>query len=204
MLHVLDEKWKDHLYDLDQLRGAIHYRSWGQKDPLIEYKQEAYTMFVDLMNDIYHTFSERFFHVQLVFDEPAPLRRRVGRTARTATAAGGSRWCRSRRATADQAVQRARHPRGHPAEELRAPRTRGRRDAGGMLGTVEIGPDESPNDGDVLARPRAGRRRRPRMRADGTVADRRRTRATGRRCGATTRAPCGSGRKFKKCHGATL
>ena len=52
MLNVLDEKWKDHLYDLDQLRGAIHYRSWGQKDPLIEYKQEAYSMFVDLMNEI--------------------------------------------------------------------------------------------------------------------------------------------------------
>ena len=48
---MLDEKWKDHLYDLDQLRNAIHYRSWGQKDPLVEYKQEAYTMFVDLMTD---------------------------------------------------------------------------------------------------------------------------------------------------------
>src|SRR5688572_17317354 len=60
MLNVLDEKWKDHLYDLDQLRSAIHYRSWGQKDPLIEYKQEAYSMFVDLMNDIFNTFTERF------------------------------------------------------------------------------------------------------------------------------------------------
>ena len=72
MLNVLDEKWKDHLYDLDQLRNAIHYRSWGQKDPLIEYKQEAYTMFVDLMNDIYNTFTERFLKVQLVFEPPAP------------------------------------------------------------------------------------------------------------------------------------
>jgi preprotein translocase subunit SecA len=68
MLNVLDEKWKDHLYDLDQLRGAIHYRSWGQKDPLIEYKQEAYTMFVDLMSDIQHTFTERFLRAQLVFN----------------------------------------------------------------------------------------------------------------------------------------
>src|SRR4030095_7950939 len=72
MLNVLDEKWKDHLYDLDQLRGAIHYRSWGQKDPLIEYKQEAYTMFVDLMNDIFNTFTERFFRAQLVFQQPQP------------------------------------------------------------------------------------------------------------------------------------
>jgi preprotein translocase subunit SecA len=68
MLNVLDEKWKDHLYDLDQLRGAIHYRSWGQKDPLIEYKQEAYTMFVDLMGDIHSTFTERFLRAQLMFN----------------------------------------------------------------------------------------------------------------------------------------
>jgi preprotein translocase subunit SecA len=72
MLNVLDEKWKDHLYDLDQLRNAIHYRSWGQKDPLIEYKQEAYTMFVDLMQDVYHTFSERFMKAQLILNEPEP------------------------------------------------------------------------------------------------------------------------------------
>ena len=72
MLNVLDEKWKDHLYDLDQLRNAIHYRSWGQKDPLIEYKQEAYTMFVDLMHDVHHTFAERFLRVQVQFDAPAP------------------------------------------------------------------------------------------------------------------------------------
>jgi preprotein translocase subunit SecA len=42
MLQVLDDKWKDHLYDLDLLRNAIQYRAWGQKDPLVEYKQEAF------------------------------------------------------------------------------------------------------------------------------------------------------------------
>ncbi|HVZ77112.1 MAG TPA: hypothetical protein VG818_03925, partial [Gemmatimonadaceae bacterium] len=44
MLNVIDEKWKDHLYDLDQLRNSIQYRSYGQKDPLVEYKEEAYAM----------------------------------------------------------------------------------------------------------------------------------------------------------------
>ena len=72
MLGVLDEKWKDHLYDLDQLRSAIHYRGWGQKDPLLEYKQEAFTMFEDLVGDIANTFTERFLRVQLVVDQPAP------------------------------------------------------------------------------------------------------------------------------------
>ena len=72
MLNVLDEKWKDHLYDLDQLRSAIQYRSWGQKDPLIEYKHEAFSMFEDLMRDIQHTFTERFLKVQLVFEDAPP------------------------------------------------------------------------------------------------------------------------------------
>jgi preprotein translocase subunit SecA len=72
MLGVIDEKWKDHLYDLDQLRSAIHYRSWGQKDPLVEYKQEAYTLFVDLMHDVANTFTDRFLKAQIVFEEPVP------------------------------------------------------------------------------------------------------------------------------------
>jgi preprotein translocase subunit SecA len=72
MLNVLDEKWKDHLYDLDQLRASIHYRSWGQKDPLVEYKQDAYGMFVDLMHDVANTFTERFLKAQLIFEPAAP------------------------------------------------------------------------------------------------------------------------------------
>ena len=65
MLSVLDEKWKDHLYDLDQLRNAIHYRSYGQKDPLVEYKREAYDMFEDLMRDIHGSFTERYLKIQV-------------------------------------------------------------------------------------------------------------------------------------------
>ncbi len=76
MLSVIDEKWKDHLYDLDQLRAAIQYRAWGQKDPLIEYKTEAYDMFVGLMDDLRSTFAERWLKLQIDVG-PAP---RPGRT----------------------------------------------------------------------------------------------------------------------------
>ncbi len=65
MLNALDEKWKDHLYDLDQLRNAIQYRAYGQLDPLVEYKKEAYEMFEDLMRDIQSTFTERFLKIQV-------------------------------------------------------------------------------------------------------------------------------------------
>jgi len=72
MLSVLDERWKDHLYDLDLLRNAIQYRAWGQKDPLVEYKREAFEMFEDLMHDIQSTFTERFFKIQVSADPPPP------------------------------------------------------------------------------------------------------------------------------------
>ncbi len=72
MLAVLDERWKDHLYDLDQLRNAIQYRAWGQKDPLVEYKREAFEMFEDLMHDIQSTFTERFLKIQVSAERPEP------------------------------------------------------------------------------------------------------------------------------------
>lgn len=49
VLQVIDEKWKDHLREMDDLKEGIHLRAYGQKDPLLEYKGEAYRMFVELI-----------------------------------------------------------------------------------------------------------------------------------------------------------
>ena len=70
LLSVLDDKWKDHLYDLDSLKASISFRGWGQKDPLIEYKKESYNMFVDLMQDIRKTVSSLLFRAQLGERQP--------------------------------------------------------------------------------------------------------------------------------------
>jgi preprotein translocase subunit SecA len=70
MLNVIDEKWKDHLYDLDQLRNAIHFRAYGQKDPLVEYKREAFEMFEDLVKDVQNTFTEQFLKIQIQAEPP--------------------------------------------------------------------------------------------------------------------------------------
>ena len=69
-LGVIDEKWKDHLYDLDQLRNAIQYRAYGQKDPLVEYKKEAFEMFEDLIRDLRATFADRYLKVQVSAEGP--------------------------------------------------------------------------------------------------------------------------------------
>jgi preprotein translocase subunit SecA len=51
-LQVIDEKWKDHLREMDDLKEGIHLRAYGQKDPLVEYKTEAFNMFVELLDMI--------------------------------------------------------------------------------------------------------------------------------------------------------
>ena len=49
MLQVIDGKWRDHLREMDDLKEGIHLRGYGQKDPLVEYKTEAFKMFMELM-----------------------------------------------------------------------------------------------------------------------------------------------------------
>lgn len=52
VLSVLDQKWKDHLREMDDLKEGIGLRAYGQKDPLVEYKGEAFKIFVELLNQI--------------------------------------------------------------------------------------------------------------------------------------------------------
>jgi preprotein translocase subunit SecA len=52
MLHVIDDQWKDHLLSMDHLKEGIGLRGYGQKDPLVEYKKESYTLFQDMMDRI--------------------------------------------------------------------------------------------------------------------------------------------------------
>jgi preprotein translocase subunit SecA len=149
MLGVLDEKWKDHLYDLDQLRHAIQYRAYGQRDPLVEYKREAFEMFEDLMRDVQLTFTERFLKIQ-VTAEPAP---------------------------------RPAPPRRPPP----APAPSGTDDliSGAMPATRNGPPAPPPPPGlrSNLGAPNRGMSSVPEV-------------------GRNEPCPCGSGKKYKKCHGA--
>lgn len=52
MLQVIDTKWREHLREMDDLKEGIHLRGYGQKDPLVEYKTEAFKMFMDLLDQI--------------------------------------------------------------------------------------------------------------------------------------------------------
>jgi preprotein translocase subunit SecA len=52
MLTVIDEKWKEHLREMDDLKEGINFRAYGQKDPLIEYKKDGFQLFVQMLEDI--------------------------------------------------------------------------------------------------------------------------------------------------------
>ena len=64
-LRTIDEKWKDHLYSMDQLREGINLRAYGQKNPLLEYKSEGFKMFQEMMNDMSAITIKRLFRTQL-------------------------------------------------------------------------------------------------------------------------------------------
>ena len=162
MLSVLDERWKDHLYDLDQLRNAIQYRAWGQKDPLVEYKREAFEMFQDLMHDIQSTFTERFLKIQVSAEPP-------------------------REAAPRRPPLRETGPAPEPAPMEPAPAS---------SDDLFMGPPPR-----AVPPPPPGHRAAPPVcRALGPGG--RPAAATVPEVGRNDPCPCGSGKKYKKCHGA--
>jgi len=74
ILKVVDAHWMDHLDAMDQLRQGIGLRAYGQRDPLIEYKQEAYNMFQEMIEDIQAEAVRYCMHVHLVKAPQAPVK----------------------------------------------------------------------------------------------------------------------------------
>ena len=160
LLQIIDERWREHLHDMDYLREGIHLRGFAQIDPLVAYKNEGFEMFTGLMNAIWEEFGRYIFVVEVEVD---------GQNG-AASAAGRSSWGGAGQHQLHRRVLlRRRHRRG-PAQ--RAPGRPGRHGLrrGGRGEPVQ------------LWRPR-------------TVAEE-------DRIGRNDPCWCGSGKKYKKCHGA--
>src|SRR5215211_6428884 len=65
LLQIIDQKWREHLYDMDYLREGIHLRGFAQIEPIVAYKNEAYTLFQDLMSTIWSDFAKMIFNVEV-------------------------------------------------------------------------------------------------------------------------------------------
>jgi preprotein translocase subunit SecA len=68
LLQVIDNRWREHLFDMDYLREGIHLRGFAQIDPLVAYKNEGYTMFSELMHSIWDEFSKLIFRAEIEID----------------------------------------------------------------------------------------------------------------------------------------
>ena len=73
ILRTIDEKWKDHLYAMDQLREGINLRAYGQKNPLLEYKSEGFKLFQQIMADMNSLTIQRLFRTQIQGMEHKPV-----------------------------------------------------------------------------------------------------------------------------------
>jgi preprotein translocase subunit SecA len=72
LLQVIDNRWREHLFDMDYLREGIHLRGFAQIDPLVAYKNEGFAMFEELMHSIWEEFSKLVFHAEIELG-PEPL-----------------------------------------------------------------------------------------------------------------------------------
>lgn len=72
MLRVVDSKWMDHLDAMDALKEGINLRAYGQKNPLVEYKFEAYEMFEEMVDSIKRTVVTFLYHIQVTYNKPVP------------------------------------------------------------------------------------------------------------------------------------
>ena len=70
LLQIIDERWREHLHDMDYLREGIHLRGFAQIDPLVAYKNEGFDMFTELMNNIWDEFARYVFNVEVEVQQP--------------------------------------------------------------------------------------------------------------------------------------
>ena len=163
LLQIIDSRWREHLYDMDYLREGIHLRGFAQIEPIVAYKNEAFTLFRDLMNTIWADFARMVFHVEVEIEGEngagqAPAAPAWGSGGGSSTTGGRVSYSGGSGSAQPSALAAA--AAGAPAE---------------YAGAEEVEPI-----------PAVEQRR---LSADQQV-------------GRNDPCWCGSGKKFKKCHGA--
>jgi len=148
ILDVVDSQWKDHLLSLDHLKEGIGLRGYGQKDPLVEFKKEAFGLFEDMMTRIDNE-TVRFLYLMQVQRNDAPGAPPAGATAEPAA------------------------PRTPPTPVLDALESKRRRAERNMQ-MISGGMQQAEAPKPIRA---------------------------GAKVGRNDPCPCGSGKKYKKCHG---
>jgi preprotein translocase subunit SecA len=161
ILDVVDAQWKDHLLSLDHLKEGIGLRGYGQKDPLVEFKKEAFVLFEDMMARIDNETIRYLFHIQVQVQpaQPAEVVHAAAPRARADVAVASA---------AARATEQTQLPAF--AREMERKHQRQEREL-----QYQTGPAQAEAPKPVRA---------------------------GAKVGRNDPCPCGSGKKYKKCHGA--
>ncbi len=167
LLQVIDNRWREHLFDMDYLREGIHLRGFAQIDPLVAYKNEGFAMFEELMHSIWEEFSRLIFHVEVDI-APAEAEQAFAPVEGPAALdySGGTLEAQP---SALHEVAAATGPVGTPGVP-------------GVTGDTHPAVPEVPQNGDEVIETKVNTERE--------------------NIGRNDPCWCGSGKKFKKCHGA--
>jgi preprotein translocase subunit SecA len=203
VLSVLDRKWREHLYEMDYLQEGINLRGYGQRDPLVEYQREAFDMFGAMMEGIKEESVSFLFNLEVQIEAPPAEATQLDASAFPAPAMAESAIGNG----ADLGVTGEPVPSAAPAAFTNRVETQ----------AAEVAaPDERQRVSEVLGQVLGAPKRpaqlsysAPTVDGEGGV-----TRSSGPSGDGGTSGsaygnvsrnapcPCGSGRKFKRCHGA--
>jgi preprotein translocase subunit SecA len=193
MLSVLDRLWKDHLLDMDHLKEGIGLRGYAQQDPLVAYKKESFEMFEAMMLRFQEDTARNLFRMQILAPDGTPIES-LEQLAQLQSA--------SRPPMPPPPPMQQQLPMNgttnHPAE---APEFSGN----GALAAPPVVPTRAPST-TIDALEREFQRTKQRdlaaaRNAGGSATATATPRKTGETVGRNDPCPCGSGKKYKKCHG---
>ena len=156
MLQIVDAQWKDHLYSLDHLKEGIGLRGYGQRDPLVEYKKESFTLFQAMKERVDEEIVGYLWRMRPILSEDTAVVR-------------------------PQAQRRPPITLNNPSAE--APSAFGARATTSVESAFGARAQQPARVGGDDATPKTVRREEPKV-------------------GRNEPCPCGSGKKYKKCHGA--
>ena len=181
MLRIMDTRWMNHLQEMDYLKAGIGLRAFGQRDPLTEYKNEAHLAFAELRDSMYDDYLRTILRIKIVIaeEEPAQLS--------SAKYSGPSGELPSLAADARSAAGAARAQGGGSERSAGA--------AGGRSTAAEQGAAAARAQGQA-----AGAATRPAPVKTATIVKDKDDPFAN--VGRNDPCPCGSGLKYKKCHGA--
>jgi preprotein translocase subunit SecA len=171
ILDVVDSQWKDHLLSLDHLKEGIGLRGYAQKDPIVEFKKEAFVLFEDMMARIDNETIRYLFHIQIQQAEKPP----------------------------DEMQLRPEPPRGPVL-----PRSGGAQAAvaSAAARASEAPPQRLPEVARQLERKQQRQQKDLQYQTGPAQAEAPKPVRAGAKVGRNDPCPCGSGKKYKKCHGA--